>query len=120
MLNLKYQSLDNLSKVDELEDKVTELEKSLESNLQYQRQSNVLISGIPNHVEHSALEDVVLKLFNAVCYHNISGRDVVAVHRVSSSSSKVLVKFLNRKDASAFLEAKSAFTSMEKEGLGLG
>ena len=35
------------NKICVLENKVVELEKSLESNLQYQRKSNVLISGIP-------------------------------------------------------------------------
>ena len=102
------------SKVEVLEKKVTELEKNLEINHQYQRQNNVLISGIPNHVEHSVLESVVINLFNTVFYHKISGRDIESVHRVSRDSSKTLVKFLNRKDASSLLEAKSVIASMDK------
>ena len=107
-------------KVHVLEDKIVELEKNVEQNLQYQRQPNVLISGIPDHVDHSDLETVVLKIFNTVCYHKINGRDIIAVHRVSRSSSKVLVRFVNKKDVSSLLEAKTAISNLDKGTLGIG
>ena len=65
-------------KIVELENKVVELEKSLKQNLQYQRSSNVVVSGIPANIEHEQLEGIFRTLFNSVCPHNMNSRDLIA------------------------------------------
>ena len=97
-----------------LDEKVVELEKKMEANFQYQRSSSVVISGIPSHVEHTALEGMVLKNFNTICYHSITSRDIIACHRISNKSSRVLIKFVNKKDAMSFLDGKFALTNVDR------
>ena len=96
------------------------MEKNLETNLQYQRGSSVVISGIPITVIHTELEGIVIKLFNAVCEITISGRDLIACHRISKSSPRVLVKFLNKKDAISLLGVKLTVNRLKNEDIGLG
>ena len=45
-------------RIDKQEKRIVDLEKKVELNLQYQRFSSVLVSGIPMNVEHSNLEGV--------------------------------------------------------------
>ena len=99
--------------------------KKVETNLQYQRGSSVVISGvvisgIPITVIHTELEGIVIKLFNAVCENTISARDLIACHRISKSSPRVLVKFLNKKDANSLLGAKLTVNRLKNEDIGLG
>ena len=94
-----------------LEDKVLELEKKVEVNLQYQRQSSIVLSGIPQDVEHSKLEEIVLKVFNSICYHTITWRDI--------TSPKVLVKFVNRRDATSFLDGKTTLDKLNNAAIDL-
>ena len=101
-------------KLDLQEKRITDLEKRFEVNLQYQRFSSVLVSGIPTTVEHQNLEGIVLNIFNSICYHKISQRYIIAVHRVSKSSPKVLVKFVNKRDATSFLDGKIALSNLNK------
>ena len=103
-----------------LEKKIVKLESKIESNLQYQRNANVIIKGIPSDVPHNALEGIIINLFNLVCYHVITGRDIVACHRVSIKSSLVLVKFVNTKDAISLIEGKEAISKMNTNDLGIG
>ena len=56
-LNKKLQE-----KVDMLEDKVVSLEAELHANNQYTRQNNLLISDIPEDVEHECLEKIAINI----------------------------------------------------------
>ena len=107
-------------KIEQQDRKIIDLEKRFEQNLQYQRYSSVLVSGIPMDVQHQNLEGIIIKLFNTVCYHIITNRDIVAVHRVSKTSAKVLVKFVNKRDATCLLESKNALAELDVESIGLG
>ena len=107
-------------KVNKQENKIIDLEKRLEQNLQYQRSSSILLSGVPLDVQHHELEGIVLRIFNNICYHQISERDIVAVHRVSKSSAKILVKFVNKRDAISLLEGKDALNKLDREKMDLG
>ena len=60
------------------------------------------------------------KLFNAVCGNTISARDIIACHRISKSSPRVLVKFLNKKDDISLLGAKLTVNRLNNEDIGLG
>ena len=72
----------NVSSVKSLESKDVELEKVINQNLQYQRNTNVLINGITAEITHEQLETQVISIFNSVCLHKISDRDIVAVNRI--------------------------------------
>lgn len=104
-------------RVDGLEHRITQLENQLENNLQYQREANVLISGIPSEVLHKDLEFIVLSIFNTVCFHSIIARDIVACHRISTKSSTVVVKFLNKKDAIALIDSKMAVSTLVNKNI---
>ena len=103
-----------------LENKLITMEKTVQNNLQYQRECNVVINGIPESEDHSNLEGIAVKLFNSVCFHTITGRDIVAVHRVSKKSLLVLVKFVNKKDATALVNSKNSINALNNEDIGLG
>ena len=92
---------------------------NIEVNHQYQRNTNVIIDGIPDTVDHIDLENIVLTLFNNVCFHSITTRDIVACHRLSKESTSVIVKFLNSKDATALLDSRKSISSLNNTEIGL-
>ena len=102
------------TKNDLLESRISSLEIKLEDNLQYQRNANIIISGIPREIAHEKLESIVIEIFNKVCFHTISDREIVACHRLSMKSDNVLVKFLNKKDALALNGSKVALKELDK------
>lgn len=106
-------------RVDTVESKIIELEKSLQLNLQYQRKSNVIIDGIPSEVQQNDLEGLIIRIFNSVCFHHISSREIVNSHRVSAKSDKVLVKFVNPKDAKALIDSQVSLSRVNNESIGL-
>lgn len=101
------------SRNDALETRIDILESKMESNLQYQRNSCIIISGIPNEIEHKNLEGTVLNIFNKVCLHCINNRDIIACHRLSIKNDSVIVKFVNKKDAVAILNSKLAIKEFD-------
>ena len=102
------------NKNDDLESRVIQLETKLEGNLQYQRNVSVIISGIPRAITHANLEGTVIEIFNKVCYHSITHRDIVACHRLSLKTDNVIVKFLNKKDAVALLGSVMSIKDLDK------
>ena len=56
------EKMDN--RLTDIEKKQIELEKDFQSNLQYQRNCNVVISGIPSSVDHDELEETINRIFN--------------------------------------------------------
>ena len=60
------------TKNDLLESRISSLEIKLEDNLQYQRNANIIISGIPREIAHTKLESIVIEIFNKVCFHTLS------------------------------------------------
>lgn len=108
------------TKISALQSRVNELETKFEENLQYQRGCNVVITGFPGTVEHKDLEGTVITLFNSVCFHNISPREIVACHRLSARTNSVIVKFLNKKDATALLKSRLSIKILDLNSVGLG
>ena len=103
-----------------LEEKLIVMEKKVESNLQYQRGSSVVISGVPITVNHTELEGIAIKLFNEVCENTILPSNIIACHRISKSSARVLVKFVNKKDTISLLGAKLPVNRISNQDIGLG
>ena len=102
-----------------LKNTIQDLEKSHQENLQYQRNTNVIIKGISSEVPHAELEKVTLNLFNNVCLHKITERDIVACHRLSMKSNNVIVKFVNKKDAVALKDSYKSIAGLNYEASGL-
>ena len=111
---LKEQITNLENKNNMLEDKVIALEGKFESNLQYQRNSSVIINGIPNEVPHNNLEGIVINIFNTVCFHTITNRDIIACHRLSTRNDSIVVKFVNKKDATALLQSTVSIKEFDK------
>ena len=84
ILNLTEANKNMSAKIQALEDKVVNLETQLQANLQYNRQNNILISGIPAEVEHEALENISIGIINKCCSGVVvSPEDVQSCHRLS-------------------------------------
>ena len=84
-----------------LENKVIDLESSINHIEQYGRRNNVIISGIPDDINDNDLESTVTKLMKDVDVYIDSG-DIEACHRIGksdhkTSSKKTIVCFVNRK-----------------------
>ena len=107
------------TRIKELEENVVVLEKSVIKNHQYQRNNNIVITGIPNSVEHDNLEDQCLKILNGINEQKINKRDLEACHRLSVKNNGVVLKFVNRKDAKECLKNRSNLRDMNKESIGL-
>ena len=101
----------------QLRTKVECLEKSLESNLQYQRRNNIILDGIPLAVENKHIEKTSIKILNAINV-DISEKDVEACHRLPSSNVSrpppVVVRFVNRKNADKAISNRSKLKNIDK------
>ena len=85
-------------KVNTLKDTVIKLKTDLHVNLQYNRQNNFLISGIPKEVVHSDLENIALNMMKVSNTESlITSRDAAACHRISIRSTDVIIRMVNRK-----------------------
>ena len=86
------------------------LEKRINHLDQYGRRENIEISGIPNHIIDSKLEEEVVKILRKIGLTNIDRRDIVGCHRLRSKDrwgvKNVIVRFVNRKDAIFALKSK--------------
>ena len=96
-----------------LEGRIDSLESKLESNLQYQRNSSVIVNGIPREIEHHKLEGILIDIFNKVCFHSINTRDIIACHRLSVKTDSIILKFVNKKDALALLGSKLSIKEID-------
>ena len=85
--------------VNTLKDTVIKLETELQVNLQYNRQNNFLMPGIPKEVVHSDLENIAINIMKVSNTESlITSRDVAACHRISIRSTDVIVRMVNRRD----------------------
>ena len=107
------------TRIKELEENVITLEKSVIKKHQYQRNNNIVITGIPKSVEHDILEDQCIKIINEINEHKLEKRDLEASHRISVVNNGVTIKFANRKDANECLKNRSNLKYINKELIGL-
>ena len=77
--------------------KVTELERQHHKLEQYTRSECLDFSGIPNSVAPKDLENFILRLLQEIDI-NLDKSRIVACHRLGKTD-RMIVKFLNRKDA---------------------
>ena len=89
-------------KCNKLEAKIVKLEREQNSLVQYGRRNNIVISGIPDSIDGSNLENTVICMMSDINV-NIEESDIEACHRfgkpdVKSKSNKTVLRFVNRKN----------------------
>ena len=111
------------SKIQALEDKVISLETELQANQQYNRQNNILISGIPEEVQHEALEKISCDIINKCCSAIVvSPEDVQGCHRLSQKNKDVVCRIVNKKYVEKALSNRAKIHNLnddDKKELGL-
>jgi hypothetical protein len=103
----RFVSRSNLDDTDSYLDQVDEyiyaLERSVAQLDQYGRRENIEISGIPNNVPKQQLENEVIKILHHIGLEHIDNYAIVGCHRISGKdrygNQNTIVRFLQRKDA---------------------
>ena len=102
-----------------LENKVIDLESTINHTEQYGRRNNIVISGIPDDINDNDLESTVIKLMKDVDVY-IDSSDIEACHRIGkldckTSSKKTIVRFVNRKYCKKALLNRKNFAHINSE-----
>ena len=84
---------------------IVKLEKKLHQMEQYSRRECLEITGIPSTVNNNSLEQYLIENIFKKIDVNIGKRDIAACHRLRDST-RVIVKFINRKDAESVMYNK--------------
>ena len=116
LLLKKVSDLEN--EVDKLKTENIELTRRSEVAFQHGRQNQIIISGIPEEIEHDDLEATTIRVLNKIKDHKINERDVEACHRVGKKSETIL-RFVNRKDAEDCLSNRKKLANFDREAVGL-
>ena len=124
---LKSQIIDNLveankllqGRVKSLEEKVNKLEIDFQESLQYNRQNNLIISGIPKEVEHKDVLKVSLGIVNTCLNEPVGPRDVQGCHRLSPTSGNVVCRLVNKAVVEEVLGNSKRLQEIDKKAVGL-
>ena len=96
--------------LDQVDDYIYTLERSVARLDQYGRRENIEISGIPNKVSKQDLEGEVVKILRHIGLDHIVHYSIVGCHRISGrdrfGNMNTIVRFLHRKDAIECLKRK--------------
>ena len=105
--NLTQANKDLFDKIQLLEEKVVSLESELQASNQYNRQNNLLISGIPEDVQHESLETISIGIINKCCSAIVvSPEEVQGCHRISQKNKDVVCRLVNKKYVEKTLRVK--------------
>ena len=119
--NLQIDNEKLRKKVDFLENKIITLEKNENLLEQYGRRNNLEITGIPDNVSHSDLENKVVGILNSIDV-KVTSADIEACHRMGKSknnSKKTIVRFVNRKFSKQALYNRKRLATVDKSPIGL-
>ena len=102
-----------------LEAKIVTLETEQNSLAQYGRRNNIVISGIPDFIDHNNLENTVISMMSGI-NTKIEENDIEACHRfgkpdVTSKSKKTIVRFANRKNCNKIFENKKKLAKLNNQ-----
>lgn len=94
-----------------LKERTIKVERDTYASIQYSRQNNIEVNGIPANISDENLQKTVLNVLNEIDVH-VDPKFVVACHRLPSKSSTksktTIVRFVNRRIC------ESAFTNRNK------
>ena len=100
ILNIEYDNKMLADHNSTLEDIMYKMDCKVIQIDQYSRRSNLIISGIPNTVNHHNLENKVLEILHYIGMQ-VSSYEIVACHRLGKNNGKfppqTIVRFTNRK-----------------------
>ena len=104
------------AKVFSLEKKVQQLEIDHQASNQYNRQTNILISGIPPEVDHEDLEQISINILNK-CNAPVvlNERDFQACHRLSEKNNDVVCRLVNKKDVEKALTNRVKLSKLSNQ-----
>ena len=91
--------------VSEMSLKIVDLESKCNSLEQYGRRNNLEISGIPDSVDQTDLEDKVVEIFDKIGV-DLSNDEIEACHRIGKSkdnSKTTIIRLVNRKKCKSAL-----------------
>ena len=102
-----------------LRQRLREVERKLENNLQYQRRNNIIIDGLPANIPANQLENRSLQLFASIGVDMVLG-DIEACHPLPAKKglAPVIVKVVNRKHAELAIKNRSKLKDSDKSFLG--
>ena len=109
-------------KIGSLEETVRTLTLDVVDNQQYTRQNNIVIGGIPGEVEHKNLMPIALNIMkHCIGNEGIGFGDFEACHRISSKSSDVVCRLVNRRavEHEDTLQNWKKLAKFDKQKLGL-
>ena len=109
--------------VDDEDDIITDLEKTVAEHQQYTRRNNIEIVGIPDSVTQDSLEQKIIELAGAVKIP-LENRDIEACHRLKKKRNAkgpriTIVRFVNRKHAEQMHCNKKNLTKKVLKEIGL-
>ena len=106
--------------VTELRERIDNLENEVHNDQQYNRNNNILISGIPDTVEHDDLLEISMNIMNkCIEDYSLTSRDFEACHRISKNSSDVVCRLINRFDVETVINNAKILKNLNKAELGL-
>ena len=101
--SLQKRLIETESYLDQVDEYIYALERSVAQLDQYGRRENIEISGIPNSVPKQHLEEEVIKILHNIGLEHIDSYAIVGCHRISGKdrhgNQNTIVRFLQRKDA---------------------
>ena len=89
--------------------------KVLSENQQYQRCSNIVISGIPSSIKDENVASTEVSILNRIDVP-VSPRDVQAAHK--NWKERTITRFVNRKDAQAAISKRSTLKVFDATSVG--
>ena len=101
-----------------LEEKVKSLEIQISKDEQYNRCNCVEFSGIPDTINDNNLDNTIIEACKDINI-DVSETDIEACHRLpvrrnaTNASKRVIVKFVNRKDAESIMSKKFTLSSTD-------
>ena len=114
--DLKNSSVSSASVIaSQFGDRVMKIERNLSQQLQYSRRECVEFVNVPESIPQKDLEAKVIDMF-AVAGTKVYPRDFHAVHRIRGKT--VIVKLVNRKDASFILRNKKELRNLSEKNRG--
>ena len=117
MKSIEYKNSCLQKEIKRLTERQYDVESRFNSLSQYSRRENIELHNVPESILPKKLENHVLKVLNSIGVM-VESYDLVAVHRIGkkrdAAPRKVLIRFINRKDAYETLYKNKALKSTKE------
>ena len=120
LLNEKIAKLENLleARTNYFNKTIEDAETRVTACEQYSRRDCIIITGIPDYIEHENLEENVIYILKEMGLNQLSSYDIAACHRLPKKDNnrfpaKTIVKFISRKDANFCLKYRKRLIELK-------